>query len=81
MEIEVQCPHCQGYVVIALAELNCCIFRHAVYADSYHQIPPHASEAECQALLAQNLVLGCAKPFQVVRAENGDYSAVACDYI
>jgi hypothetical protein len=67
------CPHCGGEIQII--ELNCKIFRHAVYKDG-KQLDPHASKELCDLVVKENLVYGCAKPFQIV-----DGKAVKCDYI
>lgn len=76
--ILVQCPHCRQDIIIL--ELNCCIFRHAVFKNSMEQIGPHSSKEECEKYLRDDLVYGCAKPFKVIN-ENNTYTAVACDYI
>eukprot|EP00004_Rigifila_ramosa_P011785 TRINITY_DN2519_c0_g1_i1.p1 TRINITY_DN2519_c0_g1~~TRINITY_DN2519_c0_g1_i1.p1 ORF type:complete len:156 (+),score=20.31 TRINITY_DN2519_c0_g1_i1:72-539(+) len=73
-----ECPHCQGTVQILA--LNCRIFRHGAFKRSGMQIPPHASQAECEMWLSRNAVDGCAKPFRVVQV--GDkLVAEVCDYI
>ena len=87
-DIMVTCPHCNEPV--AIAALNCCIFRHGVLTNG-QPIAPHASRQVCEALLASGQVLyGCAGPFRVVRAAAAapdagepqpEYTAVACDYI
>ena len=63
------CPHCKQYILIE--ELNCAIFRHG-YDKNMEQIPPHATQKECELMT----MYGCGKPFQIV---NG--VAVKCDYI
>ncbi len=70
------CPHCGGGIVVAPNEINCGIFRHAVMKADNSPINPHASQAECQTLLANNLVLGCAGP---IRWTGGGFEK--CDYI
>ena len=70
----VHCPHCGGEIQIL--ELNCKIFRHAVYKDTHKQLNPHASKELCDYVVKNGLVHGCAKPFKV---ENG--KAVVCDYL
>jgi len=76
-----QCPHCQDFVIVLKSELNCKIFRHAVYKDTYQPINPHASQAVCQQLLSSNKVYGCAKPFNVVQLPNDTYQVQVCAYI
>jgi len=70
----VTCPHCNEFVMIE--ELNCCIFRHAIYKTTFQQVNPHASKEECERLVQEESVYGCCKPFKIVNNE-----AVECDYI
>jgi hypothetical protein len=56
-----QCPHCHDYVQVS--NINCKIFRHAVFKKTMLQIPPHSNKQVCDTLLAQGKVYGCAKPF------------------
>lgn len=70
----VTCPHCLLYVLIEA--LNCGIFRHGILKSDNSQIPPHASKNECDSLIANDLIIGCGKPFQIV-----EENAVVCDYI
>lgn len=76
----VVCPSCQNIVLIYKNELNCRIFRHAVYKNNMQPIPPHASKVECDRLVASGQVYGCARPFRVEGNEN-NISAVSCEYI
>lgn len=78
--IIVECPHCQNPVVIAKNELNCCIFRHAVYKRDMTPIHPHMSKDQCEKLLKDGLIWGCAKPFRILRNKD-HFSAEICDYI
>jgi hypothetical protein len=81
-EILIQCPHCNSYVVIFQNEINCAIFRHAIRKDTYQQIDPHTSQDECERLLSENAVFGCAKPFKLVKNNNCDkYTAEQCEFI
>lgn len=70
----VTCPHCSD--IVAIAELNCRIFRHGILKANFQQIDPHASEALCAFYVANNLIYGCGKPFTII-----DNLAVACDYV
>ena len=52
------------------------------------QIPPHAPKAQCDWLAANNMIIGCGKPYKVVDVvvEDGaggkvEQRAVACGYI
>lgn len=82
------CPHCSNTIVVHSQEVNCQIFRHAVFKDTGLQVNPHASKAELDSLLAQELIHGCGKPFRFVNngteAENNHLywtHAEICDYI
>ena len=75
-DLNLECPHCGGYVVVKLAELNCRIFRHGVLKSTGQQIDPHASQVMCEDLIAGDLIYGCGKPFRVVGA-----TTEICDYI
>lgn len=78
MDLIVTCPHCNEPV--AIAELNCRIFRHGLIRGGM-PIMPHASKAQCEAFLAAGLVVsGCAKPFYV-RGDGAETKAEICDYI
>lgn len=72
-----QCPHCHDYVIVANNEINCGIFRHGIFIHSHEQIPPHASQKECEQLFEQKLIYGCGKPFQICEGN----SVKICDYI
>ena len=48
-------------------EINCGIFRHAVYKSNLMQIPPHENKINCDKLIADEMVYGCAKPFQIIK--------------
>ena len=74
-----ECPHCHVLVQVANNETNCRIFRHAVHRTTHDPIDPHTSADECQRLLAHDLVMGCAGPFQLVLDD--EPRAVVCGYI
>ena len=80
-DIYVLCPRCTGCVVVARAQLNCRIFRHAVLKATLQPIHPHAPREMCDALVAADAIVGCAAPFQIVQQPDGTFTAVACDYI
>ena len=69
------CPHCQLFVWIE--QVNCRIFRHAVYKNTGEPIPPHSAESECLRLVTEDKVWGCAKPFRL----NSNNEPEICDYI
>ena len=73
MSLSLSCPHCGGEIQIL--QVNCGIFRHAVFKNG-RQLDPHAPKEECEQVVKDNLVYGCAKPFQIV-----DGKAIKCEYI
>lgn len=77
------CPHCAELVVVNVREVNCCIFRHAALKDDVSkQIDPHTPKEECDRLVREDLVYGCAKPFQLVKQQTDDGFVVQeCGYI
>ncbi len=80
------CPHCYEQIQIYRAEHNCCIFRHGVYKQTHHQIPPHAPKEECDRLVSAGAIFGCGKPFRVVRIfdsarDHMEIQLEICDYI
>jgi hypothetical protein len=54
---------------VHMNEVACQIFRHAVYKNTGEQIPAHAPKELCDILVANDRVIGCAKPFKFVRCE------------
>ena len=76
----VNCPHCLELVLIE--QLNCCIFRHGVFKTNGTQICPHSSKEKCDHYIQHNLILGCGKPFKIIKNEdNNEYKAIICEYI
>lgn len=69
----ITCPHCN--IFIEVVELNCKIFRCAIYKDTFQQVNPHATKEECANAVKRG-IYGCSLPFKIV----GDI-AVKCDYI
>ena len=78
--IIVNCPHCNIPIIIAVNDLNCRIFRHAVYRHNMQPIDPHASKETCTQLLQTNKIWGCGGPFRIVN-KNEEEIAEICDYI
>jgi hypothetical protein len=79
-----ECPHCQGMVEIPANDFACRIFRHGVYRANGLSIPPHLGKNECEELVKNNKVWGCAKPFQLIRqgtTPQQQEQCVACDYV
>jgi hypothetical protein len=57
------CPHCNILLQVMKNQINCKIFRHAIYKSNYNQIPPHSTQQTCEELFNSGKVYGCAKPF------------------
>jgi hypothetical protein len=79
MSLIVICPHC--FCQVEIQEINCAIFRHGIYKQTYQQIPPHSSKQECDRLIENNEIWGCGKPFRLVKNNTDHYEAIICDYI
>jgi hypothetical protein len=89
------CLHCQEPFVVSHNEFNCRILRHGVYKHNMQPIPPHASKEECEALVRDGLIFGCAGPLQIVEKvadaaagagagasiSEPRYDIIICDYI
>ena len=76
-----KCPHCQDFLFLSISGLNCRIYRHGVYKDSLEQIDPHMKKEECDRLVANDLIYGCAKPFKIIDKNKTAYEIIKCDYI
>lgn len=76
--IVITCPHCNCKVIIE--EVNCRIFRHAVYISTGEQMPPHSTKSECDIAIAEGSIHGCGKPFKIELIDN-KWVAFECDYI
>ena len=78
--IIVKCPHCELMIFVFINEFNCRIFRHGIYKHNLQQIDPHLAKVECDRLKANDLIIGCGKPFMLVDTNTG-VVAEKCDYI
>ena len=74
-----ECPHCKDNIVVNINEINCKIFRHGIYKDSFKQIDPHLDKENCDKLFNDNKIYGCGKPFELVEHKNS-FIAVECEY-
>ncbi len=79
MDNAISCPHCGEFIIIE--EMNCGIFRHGVLKKSGKQINPHASKRVCDNYFKKKLIIGCGKPFRIIKNEEGDVTIEICDYI
>ena len=90
------CPHCDGPIEVLKNQVNCSIFRHACYyrirtdltvvdgryqIEILQQISPHLPKDQCDKLVEENKVVGCARPFRLVFTPDGRGTAEICDYI
>lgn len=73
-----QCPHCDDTIIVKLTELNCRIFRHGVFKDTYQQVDPHLSQEMCNDLKNCDKIFGCCKPFRINLT---NLQVEICDYI
>ena len=78
--IIVKCPHCELMIFVYLKEFNCRIFRHGIYKANLQQIDPHLPKVDCDRLKANDMIIGCGKPFMLVDTTTGT-RAVKCDYV
>jgi len=74
-----ECPQCELQIQVQIDQVNCQIFRHAVYKNSFQQVNPHLPKSECDKLIEQDLVIGCCKPFKFYKS-NPPY-VETCEYI
>jgi hypothetical protein len=57
------CPHCSGTIQVAKTDINCKIFRHAVYKNSLTPVPPHSTKQQCDEFKQSGEIYGCCMPF------------------
>ena len=57
------CPHCWGMVQLPKKQLNCRIYRHALYKTG-RQVSPHAKKERIEKLLREGKIIGCGMPFK-----------------
>jgi hypothetical protein len=81
MDLEFECPHCKFMFIVNTTEINCGIFRHAVFSNSMMQINPHETKENCEELIRNNLIYGCAKPIRILKTNDDKYIIEMCDYI
>jgi hypothetical protein len=74
------CPHCNNFLIIHINDINCSIFRHAIFKNNFQQINPHEKKEVCDFLFNSDLIYGCGKPFKLIQFNNS-YIIEKCDYI
>jgi hypothetical protein len=81
MDLEFECPHCKTMFIVNTKEINCGIFRHAVFSNDLKPINPHETKENCNELVRNNLVYGCAGPLKIYKDNDNKYIIEICDYI
>ena len=81
MDIIFECPHCKCSFIVNEKDFNCKILRHAVFKNNLKEINPHSSKLECEKLINNDLVYGCAKPLIITKNDKNEYIVTECDYI
>ena len=56
-EIILECPHCNGVIIVLEKQLNCKIFRHGIFKKNGNQIDPHLKKDECEMLMRDKKIL------------------------
>ncbi len=79
MDLFFPCPHCGVQVSVLNSEINCGIFRHAVFKN-LKPVDPHASRKFLEELQRKNEVIGCCNPFRLSIID-GVVIVEKCDYI
>jgi hypothetical protein len=77
--LDIFCPYCNFHIIVQQNEVACKIFRCGILESNKTQVPPHASEQECQKFVKDG-VIGCCKPFMLVLID-GLLVPVKCKYI
>ena len=80
MDYVFTCCHCNEVFIISKNDFNCNILRHGVFKSNMTHINPHLPKNDCDMLVANNLVYGCAKPLMIIMKDN-NYEVIKCDYI
>lgn len=59
------CPHCNLQTSVFKRDINCGIFRHAVWKKNNLPIPPHAKKEAVDNWLKTSIIVGCGKQFKL----------------
>ena len=60
-----ECPHCAALIMVYKQDINCAIFRHGVYKNSFLQINPHMSKETYEK--EKDNIVGCGQPFKIIK--------------
>ena len=74
----ISCPHCS--MTVEIIALNCRIFRCGVFKNTMRQIDPHLPKEQCEKLIEDRVIYGCARPFKVEGTTDKPEVSV-CGYI
>lgn len=86
MEFVIECPHCHGLIMIKHRDVNCKIFRHAIWKNEQKErktrFNPHAKKVVCEEAFRKGLIYGCGKPFRLIKTKHHqEFIVKKCDYI
>ncbi len=79
-DLYITCPHCDGIFIVKSSDVNCRIFRHFVFKNTFQQLDPHAPKAECDRVVQEELGWGCAKPIELQPDGVGGWIPTKCSY-
>ena len=84
IDFVVECPHCKDPILIE--KINCAIFRHATLKSNGIRIDPHTSKELCDFYFEKKQILGCGKPFKIIKnseSKSSDDTLIAfiCEYV
>ena len=70
--------------MIVIEQINCGIFRHAVWKETMEPVHPHATQEQLEEWLRTEKIFGCGKPFRLIHKAGADaieYTPIVCEYI
>lgn len=76
------CPHCKAATQVLPQQINCKIFRHAVFKINNVPINPHLPKSQCDDLIKRDIVRGCAGPLEFITDSRdlSKFTVQICDY-
>lgn len=74
--ITFNCPYCNGGIVVDRKDVNCGIFRHALFKDG-GPVNPHALKEELERI--REKINGCGQPFKITLMED-NFKIEKCGY-
>lgn len=79
-DLVLSCPHCDHIFIVAVQDIRCQIFRHAVFKSTGQPIPPHSTKATIDLWKNNGEIWGCGKPFRLFY-DKDEWRPEICDYI